>query len=172
MSIMKKSIEKEIIEKVIERNPVLLLGKEYRVRIVYKNIKITQLDIENKNILITLPNKYKKISNTEILDLAINKMYEQVAKIEIERAMEKTRIMVGFAPDEFEVKNMNKLAETRNNKISINPNIAMYSREIIDYVVLYQYCNLKYNKNTKRFIDFIEKYNPKYKKCEAVLMNI
>ena len=34
------------------------------------------------------------MNNKEILDLAIDKMYEQIAKVEIERAMEKTRIMM------------------------------------------------------------------------------
>ena len=35
-------------------------------------------------------------------------MYEQIAKVEVERAMEKTRIMLGFAPEDYEVKNMKK----------------------------------------------------------------
>ena len=43
------------------------------------------------------------MSNKEILDLAIEKMYEQIANVEIERAMEKTRIMLGFAPEEYEI---------------------------------------------------------------------
>ena len=139
---------------------------------VYKNIKITELDIEGKIIKISLPNKYKKINNNEILDLAIEKMYEQIAKVEIERAMEKYRIKLGIAPEEYEIKKINTLGKCEENKITIHPEIVKYNRKIIDYVVLHQYCHLKYKTHSKRFFDMLEKYNPDYKKCEIALLNI
>mgnify|MGYP002311886476 CR=1 FL=1 len=97
--------------KVIERHPVKVLGNDYRVKIVYKNVKIAMLDVEDDTIKLTLQNKYKKMNNTQMLDLAIEKMYESIAKVEIERAMEKTRIMLGFAPEDYKIeklKNENK----------------------------------------------------------------
>ncbi len=163
---------KVMVNSTIERHPVPVLGIDYKVKIVYKNTKITELDIEGKTIKISLPNKYKKISNTEILDLAIEKMYEQIAKIEVERAMEKTRIMLGFAPEEYEVKKIETLGKCENKKITINPEIVKYNRKIIDYVVLHQYCHLKYKTHSKRFFNMLEKYNPNYKECEATLLNI
>ena len=167
-----KNKTKQTINNTIERHPVPVLGIDYKVKIIYKNIKITELDVENKTIKISLPNKYKKISNKEILDLAIDKMYEQIAKVEIERAMEKMRIMLGFAPEEYEIKKMKTLGKCENNKITINPELVMYNRKIIDYVVLHQYCHLKYKTHSKRFFNMLEKYNPDYKKCEAILLNI
>ena len=163
---------KVMVNSTIERHPVPVLGIDYKVKIVYKNTKITELDIEGKTIKISLPNKYKKISNTEILDLAIEKMYEQIARIEVERAMEKTRIMLGFAPEEYEVKKIETLGKCENKKITINPEIVKYNRKIIDYVVLHQYCHLKYKTHSKRFFNMLEKYNPNYKECEATLLNI
>ena len=167
-----KNKTKQTINNTIERHPVPVLGIDYKVKIIYKNIKITELDVENKTIKISLPNKYKKISNKEILDLAIDKMYEQIAKVEIERAMEKMRLMLGFAPEEYEIKKMKTLGKCENNKITINPELVMYNRKIIDYVVLHQYCHLKYKTHSKRFFNMLEKYNPDYKKCEAILLNI
>lgn len=167
-----KKVEKILINKSIERHPVKVLGIDYKVKIIYKNTKITELDIVGKTIEISLPNKYKKISNAEILDLAIEKMYAQIAKVEVERAMEKTRIMLGFAPEEYEVTKINTLGKCQDKKITINPQIAKYSRKVIDYVILHQYCHLKYKTHSKRFFDMLEKYNPDYKKCEAVLLNI
>lgn len=167
-----KNKTKQTINNTIERHPVPVLGIDYKVKIIYKNIKITELDVENKTIKISLPNKYKKISNKEILDLAIDKMYEQIAKVEIERAMEKMRIMLGFAPEEYEIKKMKTLGKCENNKITINPELVMYNRKIIDYVVLHQYCHLKYKTHSKKFFNMLEKYNPDYKKCEAILLNI
>lgn len=173
MNLVKRKLNTKIsVNRIIERHPVPILGIDYKVKIIYKNIKITELDVENKTIKISLPNRYKKVSNSEILDLAIEKMYEQIAKVEIERAMEKTRIMLRFAPDEYEIKKIKSLGKCENNKITINPEIVMYNRKIIDYVVLHQYCHLKYKTHSKGFLKMIEKYEPNYKKCEEVLLNI
>ena len=145
MKIMTKRINFKItIEDSIERHPVPVLGTDYKVKIVYKNVKVAELDVEDKLIKISLPNKHKKENNEKILDLAIEKMYEQIAKVEVERAMEKTRLLLGFAPDDFEIKKIeNELGKCENNKIIINPEVVKYNRSIIDYVVLHQYCHLK-----------------------------
>lgn len=168
----RKTSLKILTNSSIERHPVPILGIDYKVKIIYKNIKITELDVEKKTIKISLPNKYKKANNEKILDMAIDKMYEQIAKVEIERAMEKTRIMLGFAPEEYEITKMDKLGECEDNKIFINPEIVQYNRKIIDYVVLHQYCHLKYKTHCKSFFNMLEKYNPNYKECEAILLNI
>ena len=173
MKIMTKKINLKItIEETAERHPVPVLGIDYKVKIVYKNIKVAELDVEDKLIKISLPNKYKKMSNKEILDLAIEKMYEQIANVEIERAMEKTRIMLGFAPEEYEIAKMKTLGTCKERKITINPEIVKYNRKVIDYVVLHQYCHLKYKTHSKRFFEMLEKYQPDYKKCEEILLNI
>ena len=87
----------------LERHPVPILGIDYKVKITYKNVKFIQVDVAEKVINISLPNKYKKMANSEVLDLAIEKLYEQVANTEIERAMEKTRVMLGFAPEDYKI---------------------------------------------------------------------
>ena len=169
----RKTSLKILTNSSIERHPVPILGIDYKVKIIYKNIKITELDVEKKTIKISLPNKYKKIQNVEILDLAIEKMYEQIAKVEIERAMEKTRILLGFAPEDYEIRKMNEeLGRCEENKITINPEIVKYDREIIDYIVLHEYCHLKYKSHCKSFIKMLEKYEPNYKKYERIVANI
>lgn len=173
MNLVKRKVNvKTAVYNSIERHPVPVLGIDYKVKIVYKNIKVTELDVENKTIKISLPNRYKKMDNKEILDLAIDKMYEQIAKVEIERAMEKTRIMVGFAPEEYEIIKMKTLGKCENKKITINPEIVKYNRKVIDYVILHQYCHLKYKTHSKGFFNMLEKYQPDYKKSEEILLNI
>ena len=94
MNIVTRKVNvKTTVNTSIERHPVPVLGIDYKVKIEYKNIKITELDVDKKTIKISLPNRYKKMNNKEILDLAIEKMYEQIAKVEIERAMEKTKLV-------------------------------------------------------------------------------
>ena len=174
MKIMTKKINLKItIEETAERHPVPVLGTDYKVKIIYKNIKIAELDVEDKIIKISLPNKYKKANNEKILDMAIDKMYEQIAKVEVERAMEKTRILLGFAPEDYEIRKMNEeLGRCEENKITINPEIVKYDREVIDYIVLHEYCHLKYKSHCKSFIKMLEKYEPNYKKYERIVANI
>ena len=154
MKIMTRKIKLKItIEQTTERHPVPVLGTDYKVKIVYKNVKCAELDVEDKLIKISLPNKYKRANNEKILDMAIDKMYEQIAKVEVERAMEKTRLLLGFAPEDYEIKSIrNELGKCENNKITINPEIVKYNRDIIDYIVLHQYCHLKYKTHSKGFI--------------------
>ena len=174
MKIMTKKINLKItIEETAERHPVPVLGTDYKVKIIYKNIKFAELDVEDKIIKISLPNKYKKANNERILDIAIDKMYEQIAKIEVERAMEKTRILLGFAPEDYEIRKMSEeLGRCEENKIMINPEIVKYDREVIDYIVLHEYCHLKYKSHCKSFIKMLEKYEPNYKKYERIVANI
>ena len=174
MKIMTKKINLKItIEETAERHPVPVLGIDYKVKIVYKNIKVAELDVEDKLIKISLPNKYKKANNEKILDIAIDKMYEQIAKVEIERAMEKTRILLGFAPEDYEIRNIgNELGRCEDDKITINPNVVKYNRNMIDYVVLHEYCHLKYKTHCKGFIKMLEKYQPEYLKYEKIIGTI
>ena len=174
MKIMTKKINLKItIEETAERHPVPVLGTDYKVKIIYKNIKVAELDVEDKIIKISLPNKYKKANNERILDIAIDKMYEQIAKIEVERAMEKTRILLGFAPEDYEIRKMSEeLGRCEENKITINPEIVKYDRDVIDYIVLHEYCHLKYKSHCKSFIKMLEKYEPNYKKYERIVANI
>lgn len=174
MKIMTRKIKLKItIEETAERHPVPVLGTDYKVKIIYKNIKVAELDVEDKIIKISLPNKYKKANNERILDIAIDKMYEQIAKVEVERAMEKTRILLGFAPEDYEIRKMSEeLGRCEENKITINPEIVKYDREVIDYIVLHEYCHLKYKSHCKSFIKMLEKYEPNYKKYEKIVANI
>ena len=174
MKLMTKKINLKItIEETAVRHPVPVLGTDYKVKIIYKNIKVAELDVEDKIIKISLPNKYKKANNERILDIAIDKMYEQIAKIEVERAMEKTRILLGFAPEDYEIRKMSEeLGRCEENKIMINPEIVKYDREVIDYIVLHEYCHLKYKSHCKSFIKMLEKYEPNYKKYERIVANI
>ena len=174
MKIMTRKINLKItIEETAERHPVPVLGTDYKVKIIYKNIKVAELDVEDKIIKISLPNKYKKANNERILDIAIDKMFEQIAKVEVERAMEKTRILLGFAPEDYEIRKMSEeLGRCEENKITINPEIVKYDREVIDYIVLHEYCHLKYKSHCKSFEKMIEKYEPNYKKYERIIANI
>ena len=155
-------------EYTIEKDPVKILGKNFRLRLSYKNIKISELNVEGRDIQVDLPNKYRKMENKKILNLALDKMYEAIAKDEIDRVMEKTRLILGFAPEDYEIKKMQGILAkcSGDKKITINPEIVKYSREVIEYVVLHEFAHLKYKTHSKRFYEIISKVMPNYKEYE------
>ena len=142
---------------------VKVLGNDYDIVISYKKIDFPSLNFVNNQIQVILPIKFKKIESSDIVNTLMNKMYEKIAEKEIERAMEKTRVMLGFAPEDYELVKMDKImAKCINEKIIINPNIAMYSKETIDYIVLHEFCHLKYKNHTKSFYNMLKTYMPNY----------
>ena len=69
-----------------------------------------------ETIIIKFPSKelwvkayYKKVGNEQILKLSIEKMYEQIANNEIESIMEKTRKLLGIAPEDYRIAEMDKI---------------------------------------------------------------
>ena len=147
---------------------VKIFGKNYDVQVEYKNIKAPELNLrENYKIEIILPAKYKKVGNEQILKMSIEKMYEQIANTEIEDIMERTRKMLGIAPEDYEIRKMEKtLGKCEDGKITIAPELMQYKREVIEYVVAHEFCHLKYKTHGKRFYQIIEKYIPEYRKYE------
>ena len=147
---------------------IYMLGKQYNLVINYTNVNIPEVNMEKEKIEILLPNKYKKIDNTEILKLIINKIYNTMAEQEIEMAMEKARVLFGFAPEDYKIEKMEKtLAKCENKIITINPDIIFFDRKIIEYVIIHEYCHLKYKTHSKRFEETIEKYVKNYKQYES-----
>ena len=138
---------------------VNIFGKRYDIHFKYENVKTPELNIEkNYKIKIIIPNKYKKIGNGPIIEMSIKKMYEQIANNEIESIMEKIRRMLGIAPEDYNIEEMNKtLGKCTNGKITINPELMQYKREIIEYVVAHEFCHLKYKTHSKKFLEMIEK---------------
>ena len=152
-------------------NETKIFGVSYRVQIVYKKITNPELNLFGRTITVNLPNKYKKNSNINIIKLALEKMYDEIARIEIDNIMEETRVKLnGLAPENYEIKRIpNKLAKTLKNKtLIINPEIVKYDKQVLRYVLLYEFCHLKYKTNSKKFWDMIEQYMPSYEEYEYV----
>ena len=175
--ILNKIKEYEISEekKYIRNENVKLLGDNCKVIINYKNLKKPTLTVEGKDIKICLPNKYKKLNRDEILIKLIEKLYDLVAEKEIEMSMERVRKLVGFAPEDYQIKRIdNKMADCIKGKelIIINPDIVKYDKETIDYIILHQFCHLKYKTHSKNFIEMINKNVKDIKKYEEILKNI
>ena len=153
---MKKNNE-EIIK------TVKIFGVSYDLKVMYKYIKKPNLEIKDKKIQICLPSKYKKVDNKILIDILLDKMYEAIAKKEIENIMEKVRTTLKFAPEDYEIMRIDKtLGKCFADKIIINPDIVKYKKEIVEYIIFHEFCHLKIKKHSKKFYDLLEKYMPNY----------
>lgn len=156
---MRKNSKKE--EKILKA--VKIFGVNYHLDITYKYIKVPNLTIEDKTIKIVLPSKYKKINNTAILDILIEKMYEAIAEKELDTIMEKVRVTLKFAPEDYQIARIGKaLGKCYADKIVINPDIVMYDKETIEYIIFHEFCHLKFKKHSKKFYETLKQYIPNY----------
>lgn len=151
---------------------VCILGAIHQLHLYYRNVKTSTINFINRTIEAILPNKFRKLQTSEILKLLVEKLYEKIAEQEIERAMEKTRLLLGFAPEDYEIKRLdnNQIGTcfTDEKKIIINPDIVKYDRKTIEYVVLHEFCHLKYKTHCKGFWQMIKKYMPDYEKYQEI----
>lgn len=152
-----------------ERFPIL--GESYYLNTYYKDINNAILNVEDGKIIVILPLRYADKDNTEQIKRLIDKMYYMIAEKEVEQAFEKTRNMVGLAPEDYRIKKVKSVwgSCSSNRKITINQNLMMYSRKAIEYVVLHETCHLKYMNHSKKFWEMVEKYMPDYKEAEKEL---
>lgn len=157
----------------IKNQTIKILGKDYSIIINYKNIKGPNISLENDIVNITLPNKYKKSDLNAVLRVLVEKVYIKLAEKEIDLAMEKARITTGLAPEEFEIQKMDGILGkcTQDKKIIINPDIVMFNRQIIEYIVFHEFCHLKYKNHSKKFYELVEKYVPEYVKYSKYINN-
>lgn len=149
-------------------NTISIFGIMHKVNLYYKNVKTSTINFINSTIEAILPNKYKKLETTQILKILVQKIYDKIAEQEIERAMEKTRLLLGFAPEDYSIERLENnqmgMCVTDERKIIINPDIVKYDKKAIEYIILHQFCHLKYKIHTKGFWQMIKTYMPDYEK--------
>ena len=100
---------------------------------------------------------------------------EQNLSEEIEKIMEKVRVETGLAPEDFEIKRLRKSLANCNVEtsfITINPDIVAYDEKTIEYVILHEFCHLKYKIRTKNFWKMVKTYMPNYEQYGKEINNL
>ena len=142
---------------------VKIFGVNYELKVNYKHIKKPNIYIKDKIIGISLPNKYEKINNEVIIELLLQKMYDAIAKKELDTIMEKVRTTLKFAPEDYEIMRIDRtLGKCLADKIIINPDIVRYKKDTIEYIIFHEFCHLKVKKHTKKFYEILEQHIPNY----------
>lgn len=149
-----------------------IFGNKYHIDLVYGNIQSPKLDLDNSNIQIILPIKFKNLDNSSLLKVMLQKMYTKILDSELDTILENARINLGYAPDDIEiVKNTNFIAKFENNKIYINPEIIKFDKETIEYIIFHEFCHIKYKTHSKKFYEILQSFFPNYKKIEESLID-
>lgn len=171
---LKEYVDNENIKKQkINQEPIFIFGKKYDLLIKYENSKSPTLNLQKNYIEIILPSKYFKINKTKIINATIAKMYNSIAKDELDIIMEDARHCLGFAPEDFKIEDLgDTLAKCSNKIITINPSIMQYSKEIIRFIVIHEFCHLKYKNHTKSFNELMEKYIFNYEEIAKQVKNL
>ena len=96
---LKEYIEAENIRKQkVNREPIYIFGKQYDIVVKYENTQNPTLNLLKKYIEIILPAKYIDLDKTKIINATITKMYNSIAKDEIEPMLEDARHLLRFCP--------------------------------------------------------------------------
>ena len=130
--------------------------------------------MNDKEVNLFLPVRYKKIGTVEIVSEAIKKMYSEIAEIEIANSMEKIRVMLGFAPEDYSIKRMpyTFIKNSRNKTIIINPDITKYNRKIIETSLIQAFCKTRYKENSKEYKTLLKNAIEKYENYEYRIIKV
>ena len=149
-----------------------IFGKKYHIDLVYGNITSPKLDLDDKNIQIILPIKFKNSNNSNLLKIMLQKMYTKILDSELDSILENARINLGYAPEDIEiVKQTNYIAKLSNNKLYINPEIVKFDKETIEYVIFHEFCHIQYKTHSKKFYEIMQNFFPNYKQIEENLVD-
>ena len=152
---------------------VKIFGANYELKVLYRYIKKPNLKLKTNEIEICLPYKFRKIYNNIIIDILLEKMYDEIAKKELEVIMEKVRTTLKFAPEDYKIMKLDKrLAKCLAGRLIINPDIVKYRKEIVGYIIFYEFCLLKVKRHGKKFYEMLKQYMPNYENYEFELFGI
>ena len=149
-----------------------IFGEKYHIDLVYGNIISPKLDLDEKNIQIILPIKFKNSDNSDLLKVMLQKMYIKILDAELDSILESARINLGYAPEDIEiVKGTNYIAKYENRKIYINPEIVKFDKETIEYIIYHEFCHIQYKTHSKKFYEILQNFFPNFKKIEEGLVD-
>ena len=119
-------------------------------------------------LFLSLKNVSSKSGTVDMVSAAIQKMYDEIAEIEIANSMEKIRVMLGFAPEDYSLKRMKDtfIKNSRNKTLEINPDIVKYNRKIIETSLIPAFCKTKHREGSKEYKKLLEQAFERYENYE------
>lgn len=147
-----------------------VLGNDYILNIEYGNFEKASVNMDNGYINIFVSENYE----TEKIKELIEKMYYKVALMIVDKSVKMWKSILKIAPDVVVIKKLKTAWGKCNSKrkITINPDLMKYDQRVIDYVVLHEFCHLRYMNHSKDFWNMVGKFMPDYKDLKKELKNV
>ena len=147
-----------------------VLGNDYILNIEYGDFEKASVNMDNGYINIFVSENYE----IEKIKELIEKMYYKVALMIVDKSVKMWKSILKIAPDVVVIKKLKTAWGKCNSKrkITINPDLMKYDQRVIDYVVLHEFCHLRYMNHSKDFWNMVGKFMPDYKDLKKELKNV
>lgn len=149
------------------------MGQEYELKIIEdKNTENNKknycyINLNNKKLVITTNN-----NKAEYIKNELKKWYkvesEKIVISRLEVLKRENSIMNKLQPSIIKIKEQKKRwgSCTSSKTIYINSRIAMATTDVIDYILVHEFCHLVHMNHSKDFYNLVEEILPNYKECE------
>ena len=156
---------------------------EYKIK--YSKIKNIYIQIKDGKVIIKVPRSVSKKEIEKILEQKsewIQKAVEKETKKQEKKPMytkEEFKEIVeknanelikqtALVPNKITIKKIKYAWGSCSNKknITINLELIKYSEQAIRYVILHEFCHIKYMNHSRDFWNLVEKYMPDYKQVK------
>ena len=156
---------------------------EYEIK--YSKIKNIYIQIKDGKVIVKAPRKISKKEIEKILEQKsewIQKTIEKETKKQekkplytkeefkkiVEKHANELIKQTGLMPNKITIKQIKYAWGSCSSKknITINLELIKYSEQAIRYVILHEFCHIKYMNHSKYFWNLVEKYMPDYKQVK------
>ena len=152
------------------------MGQEYELKIIEdKNTENNKknycyINLNNKKLVITTNN-----NKAEYIKNELKKWYkvesEKIVISRLEVLKRENSIMNKLQPSIIKIKEQKKRwgSCTSSKTIYINSRIAMATTDVIDYILVHEFCHLVHMNHSKDFYNLVEEILPDFRKRERWL---
>ena len=160
-----------------------MVNTEYEIK--YSKIKNIYIQIKDGKVIIKVPRSVSKKEIEKILEQKsewIQKAIEKETKKQekkplytkedfkriVEKHANELIKQTGLVPNKITIRQVKYAWGSCSSKknITINLELIKYSEQAIRYVILHEFCHIKYMNHSKYFWNLVEKYMPDYKQVK------
>ena len=147
-----------------------VLGNDYILNIEYDDFEKASVNLDNGYINICVSENCEAAKIKELIE----KMYYKIALMIVDKSVNMWKNILKIAPDVVVIKKLKTAWGKCNSKrkITINPDLMKYDKKVVDYVVLHEFCHLRYMNHSKDFWNMVGKFMPDYKDLKKELKNV
>jgi predicted metal-dependent hydrolase len=148
-----------------------ILGRNCTLKIIYDDIKTSRIERNGYKLFVFLPISFKileyKYKEQKEVEKLIENFYIELAKKEVKELSDEISKRIELYPNNIKIRKLicswGNCSSKKN--VTINYKVVMYSRKTIEYVILHEFCHIKYMNHSKKFWNMISLYMNDYYKA-------